>query len=244
MPACRTPTNAIPLRLAWLFVALFVVGASPARAWWNDGWTLRKKITLDATGTGVAMPDPIGPAPVLVRLHDGDFQVRQRAARGDGFAFCRGRRQDAAPLSHREIRLAPERGVRLGEASRASSRAPRPASGSTTATRAARRRRSRDAKDTYDAGHGRSSIISTSRASRPLISRARATTRRTTGPRPRARRSAPGLRLDGTDPVTIPGSAVLAWADGGTMTWSAWVKFGAPQPNAVFFGRKDGGRIC
>ncbi|HEY0256503.1 MAG TPA: MotA/TolQ/ExbB proton channel family protein, partial [Candidatus Methylacidiphilales bacterium] len=49
----------------------------------------------------------------------------------------------------------------------------------------------------------------------------------------------PGLKLDGHGAVSIPASPSLAWTDGGTMTWSAWVNMTALQPNAVIFTRRD-----
>jgi biopolymer transport protein ExbB len=51
-----------------------------------------------------------------------------------------------------------------------------------------------------------------------------------------------GLKLDDKGGVNVPASPSLAWSDGGALTWSAWVKFGAPQADAVIFSRLDGGR--
>jgi biopolymer transport protein ExbB len=51
-----------------------------------------------------------------------------------------------------------------------------------------------------------------------------------------------GLRLDEKNVVTVPASPSLAWNDGATFTWSAWVKLGAPQPNAIVFSRFESGR--
>ena len=53
-----------------------------AFAWWNDEWTLRKKITLDTTSTGAPISDPIGTSVLLIRLYDGDFQFAN--AKDDG----------------------------------------------------------------------------------------------------------------------------------------------------------------
>jgi biopolymer transport protein ExbB len=54
--------------------------SNTAHAWWNDKWTLRKKITLDTGATGGAISDSIGTTPVLIRLADFNFE----AAREDG----------------------------------------------------------------------------------------------------------------------------------------------------------------
>lgn len=61
---------------------LFLAQIAHASNWWNDEWSYRKKITLDATATGIAIAEPIGTAPVLVRLHAGNFQFG--VAREDG----------------------------------------------------------------------------------------------------------------------------------------------------------------
>ncbi|MCE0523443.1 MAG: DUF2341 domain-containing protein, partial [Methylacidiphilales bacterium] len=52
----------------------------------------------------------------------------------------------------------------------------------------------------------------------------------------------PGLRLGGKLPVTIPASASLAWTDGESLTWSAWIKPAALQANAIIFSRRDGAK--
>src|SRR6201996_6266713 len=59
---------------------LALVCPHSAHAWWNDKWTLRKKITIDTTANGGAISDPIGTTPVLIRLSDFNFG----AARDDG----------------------------------------------------------------------------------------------------------------------------------------------------------------
>lgn len=65
--------------IVWLSVLSL---PSAALAWWNDEWTIRKKITLDTTSTGSAIADPIGTTALLIRLHDGDFQFA--SAKDDG----------------------------------------------------------------------------------------------------------------------------------------------------------------
>src|SRR4029077_7996843 len=50
----------------------------------------------------------------------------------------------------------------------------------------------------------------------------------------------PGIRFDGNSGITIPASESLIWTDGGTLTWSAWIKPATSQPNAIISGRRDG----
>ncbi len=49
----------------------------------------------------------------------------------------------------------------------------------------------------------------------------------------------PGIRFDGTNPVKIANSESLAWSEGSTLTWSAWVKPAANQPHAILFRRES-----
>ena len=49
-----------------------------------------------------------------------------------------------------------------------------------------------------------------------------------------------GMRLTGRLPVTIPATPSLLVAQGGALTWQAWVKPSAFAPNAVLFSRHDG----
>lgn len=66
-----------------LTASVFLLLGSPARAWWDNNWTARKKITIDTSAaTGAEIAAPIGGATVLVRLHDGNFQFA--AAKEDG----------------------------------------------------------------------------------------------------------------------------------------------------------------
>src|SRR5271166_213361 len=70
------------VKLALMGWLLGVSLSGTAFAWWNDDWSLRKKITLDTTSTGVSISDPIGTSVLLIRLHDGDFQFDN--AKDDG----------------------------------------------------------------------------------------------------------------------------------------------------------------
>ncbi len=52
-----------------------------------------------------------------------------------------------------------------------------------------------------------------------------------------------GLRLIGRPEITIPASPSLAWAQGGAMTWAAWLKPAALQPNSILYSRRDGSNV-
>ncbi|MHC2467176.1 hypothetical protein ACVIHD_006188 [Bradyrhizobium embrapense] len=65
-PALRRGIANAATALLFGLVAL-VASLAPANAWWNDEWSMRKKITVDVSATGANVTDPIGSAPVLVR---------------------------------------------------------------------------------------------------------------------------------------------------------------------------------
>lgn len=44
-----------------------------ANAWWQEDWSFRKEITLDTSATGANIAQDVTDAPVLVRLHTGNF---------------------------------------------------------------------------------------------------------------------------------------------------------------------------
>ncbi len=58
-----------PLTLAVLLLAL----PTAALAWWNDDWSSRKTVTVDAGTTGADIQETLSDVPVLVRLHTGNF---------------------------------------------------------------------------------------------------------------------------------------------------------------------------
>jgi biopolymer transport protein ExbB len=63
-------------RSSALLIALFVMtmGFAPAaHAWWNDGWSFRKEITLDLTPAGADIAGAPADVPVLIRLSLGNF---------------------------------------------------------------------------------------------------------------------------------------------------------------------------
>ncbi len=217
---------------------MLVVGCGQAQAWWNNDWTVRKRITIDTTANAGAISDPIGTTPVLIRLADFNFS----AAKDDGSDIRLIADDDKTPLAYHiekydsllgqafvwvkvpDLKPGAQTTIWLYYGNQ----------GNITAPGAA------DAKATYDAdtalvyhfaetnapAHDSSGQGNDSAG--PI-----ATTDSLIGP---------GLRLTGKLPVTIPASASLTWTDGGSMTWSAWIKPTVLQPNAVIFSRRDGAK--
>ncbi|MGR8919605.1 MAG: DUF2341 domain-containing protein [Gammaproteobacteria bacterium] len=83
-----------------VFVAVCVMlGATAAKAWWNNDWSQRQQLILNTTPAGVALQSPVADVPVLVRLHAGNFphflNVRDG---GVDFRFVDG--DDLTPLAY------------------------------------------------------------------------------------------------------------------------------------------------
>ncbi len=223
-----------------LGLAAATLAASPAQAWWNSDWSLRKKITIDTTPTGVAITEPIGTAPVLVRLHDGNFPFT--AAKSDGSDLRFVADDDKTPLTFHIEKF----DSLLNEAFvwvKVPDLKPGAqttfwlyyGNGDATATRID------DIKGTYDAD----TVLVyhfTERGQPANDASGHSNNARNAGATADGAMIGLGLRLDEKNVVTVPASPSLTWADGASFTWSAWVKFGAPQANAVIFSRLEAGR--
>lgn len=84
-----------------LLVALSLAMASlpgVAHAWWDQGWSYRKPLTLDTTTTGVNVPGEAGRLPMLVRLHDGNMAFSDISENGSDIRFIA--EDDKTPLTY------------------------------------------------------------------------------------------------------------------------------------------------
>lgn len=209
---------------------------SAAQAWWNDEWTLRKQLILDTSQAGAGITDPIGTTPVLIRLHSGNFQFEIAKEDGSDLRFVA--EDDVTPLKHHIEKY----DSLLGEAFVwVAVPEVRPGAqaklwlyyGNEKATAA------EDAKGTYDPN----TLLVYHFTERGVPVRDYTTwgnAAQSAGVTGDGSMIGSGLRLDGQITLTLPASASLTWNNGATVTWSAWVKLNAAQPNAVIFSRRDG----
>lgn len=221
------------LSLLFGLVACLVLPGA-ANAWWNDDWSLRKPVTVDTGTTGGNLTEAIGRAPVLVRLHAGNFKFD--AGKADGSDLRVIASDDKTPLKF-EIETYDSL---LGEAfvwidvpdlkpgaqtsfylyygnRKASALPPGQAFDADTVLAWHFAERGLPPKDATAYGNNGQSVATTGEGS--LIG--------------------PGLRLDGQGVVAIPASPSLAWTEGGALTLSAWIK--PAQTSGVLFSRRDGG---
>jgi biopolymer transport protein ExbB len=220
-----------------MLLALLLAAPTSANAWWDSNWSFRKKITIDGGPMGGALLEDAGRAPVLVRLHDGNFRFTDAKDDGSDIRFIDG--DDKTPLKFHidtydgvlGIALAwvDVPAVKAGSTSDiyiyyGNSKAPQGADpkGSYDADTALvyhfadRNMPPRDETAYNNAGEPAAISVDTSAIGR-------------------------GIRLDGTNMITIPGNLSLALKPGAGFTWSAWVKPNAGQPNAIIYSKRTGG---
>ncbi len=112
-PSMRWLPASAKFVLYLLLGCTFFSVASPrsAQAWWNDEWTLRKKISLDTSASGANITDAIGGHAVLVRLHVGNFRFGAAKEDGSDLRFVSG--DDKTPLKYHVEKFDPLMGEAL-----------------------------------------------------------------------------------------------------------------------------------
>jgi biopolymer transport protein ExbB len=220
--------------LGWMIGMLLVPGV--ARAWWNEEWTARKPIRIDTTAAGSPIGEPIGVAPILVRLHAGNFKFDQAKEDGSDLRFVAG--DDKTPLRHHLEKydaLLGEALVWVG--------VPEVKPGTRNEIwlywRNPKAVTAEDAKGTFDPA----TVLVFHFAERnqpPRDSTTWGNQASTAGTSADGALIGRGLKLDGSSSVIIPAGPSLAWLDGSRITWSAWVRPAEAEASGVVFARHDG----
>ena len=207
-----------------------------AAAWWNDQWSLRKKITIDTSPSGANITDQIGATPVLIRLHAGNFRFGQAKEDGSDLRFVAG--DDVTPLKHHVEKY----DLLLGEAFiwvNVPDLKPGAKTeiwlyyGDKNAPSAS------DVKGSYDPDTVLVYHFS-ERGTPPQDLSGWANHAQSAGQSVDGAIIGSGLHLDGLTPLLLPASPSLTLPDGGALTWSAWVKPDALQRGAAVYSRRDG----
>jgi biopolymer transport protein ExbB len=222
-----------------VFLVIVVLAAwwpAPASAWWNDQWTLRKKITIDTGPSGASISDPIGASPVLVRLHIGNFRFGSAKDDGSDLRFVAA--DDKTPLKHHIEKY----DSLLGEALiwvGVPDLKPGAKSEIWLYYGNAKAPAAVDAKGTYDQDQVLVYHFAES-GTPPQDSSAWGNNAQ--GPATGADGAiiGRGAHLDGQSAIVLPGAPSLAVADNAEWSWSLWIKTAAPQPHAELFSRTDG----
>jgi len=206
-----------------------------ANAWWNDEWSYRKKITLNGGPQGGGLGEDVARAPILVRLHDGNFQFGEAKDDGGDLRFVAG--DDKTPLKFHIDTYDGLLGIALVWVD-----VPQIKAGGSTDVYLywgnANAPAGADPKGTYD--NDTTLVYHFGEANTP----ARDQTAYNNAS-PAQVRSADaaiigrGAHFDGTAPLALPASPSLAITPSG-FTWSGWVKLDVLQPQAVLFSQRDG----
>lgn len=225
------------LHKQFLVLFVFALAAMSARAdtWWNNAWTARQKITLDTTAEGGAIATPVGGAPVLLRLYDGNFAFDTAREDGSDLRFVAA--DGKTVLAHQIERydrslneafiwvtvpaIAPGARTTLYVYSGSTSDGP-----------------AVDSKAIFDADT--TLVYHFSESGLPVDSSKAGNNATATSLPVAGALIAGGVRLTGQLPVSIPASESLAWAPGGALTWSAWIKPVAFRSGSVIFSRREG----
>jgi len=218
--------------LAFLFCSVH------ANAWWNSEWTLRRQLTVDATAAGAAADETA--RPVLVRLHEGNFQFA--AAMDDGADIRFVSADDKTVLSHHV-----ERYDALMNEAFVWVNVPGLKAGSKVefwlyyGHEARTAPRTDDTKGTYDAGTAL--VYHFNSVGFPTDVTKNANNATSGAAAVQGSLIGPGLRFSGSDAVQISENASLKRDAGQPLTFSAWFKPGSISGRTVLlsWGTAEGG---
>lgn len=230
--------STVAKRMSALLVGLIAAMAmlpSQAKAWWNDDWSLRKKITIDASATGANITDAIGTTPVLIRLHTGNFRFASAKDDGGDLRFVAG--DDKTPLKYHIEKYDALLSEALIWVSVPNVQAGAKSEiwlyyGNKKSSSAA------DAKGTYDPDTLLVYHFS-ERGTPPIDSSVWANNAQSAGQPAEGSIIGTGLRLTGQLPLTLPASPLLTQAAGAPFALSMWIKPSAAQANAALYSRRD-----
>src|SRR5580704_10849122 len=232
----RCGIRALPAVIVLVLAAIVTLWPAPAAAWWNDQWTLRKKITIDTGASGASVSEPIGTTPVLVRLHVGNFRFGSAKEDGSDLRFVAA--DDKTLLKYHVEKFDSLLGEALVWVSIPDLRPGTKTDfwlyfGNPKVPAAM------DPKGTYDPD---TLLVYhfAERGTPPQDVSVWANNAQSVVPFVDGSIIGQGARLDGQTALTLPGSPSLVVAEGGTLTLSVWAKMAAPQPRAVLFARHEG----
>jgi biopolymer transport protein ExbB len=240
MSAKSRPGKA-PDRKTWMMILVLGLCAFPgaALAWWQDDWAFRKPITLDTSAKGANIAQALGRTPILIRLHSGNFTFEDAKPDGSDIRFVAS--DDKTPLAFHIESFDPKLGVAtvwidVPEVPGGAAREIWLYYGNKNATPAADSRASFDPNYSlvyhFNDAAGRPPLDKTAFGNNAASAAIGIVPGSVIGS---------GARFTGQGGIVIPASSSLTSAAGAPMTFSAWVRPGAPGANATLLARREGG---
>ena len=226
-------------RVLFLLMAV-MLGVLPgiANAWWQNDWSYRKAITIDAGPKGANLTESAGRVPLLIRLHSGNFQFDGVADNGADIRFVAA--DDKTPLNYHIEQYDAMLGVALIWVDIPQM----PAGTAQSIWMYYGNKKAPDGgkpAETFDADYTLVYHFNGASGVPPKDATAYGNNAQ----------NAPfktvedgivgkGAQFDGSNALTLPASPSLNVAAGGSFTFSAWVKPSALAPNALLYSRRDG----
>jgi len=228
----------LTLPAAAILLTGHVRAAEAEAGWWNPAWTQRQPMTLDTGADAAALTEATGPATVLVRLSDTNFQFASAREDGSDLRFVTADGKTVLPhqietydsllneafvwVSLPDLKPDTKEIIHLYFGNQDAAMPAGPA-----------------ATDAFDSDTALVYHFA-GRGTAPADATANGNNAETAATTADGSIIGSGLRLLGTVPVTIPNSPTLEWKAGQTLTIAAWIKPGALQDNAVILSRGEG----
>ncbi|HUA81761.1 MAG TPA: DUF2341 domain-containing protein [Dyella sp.] len=214
------------------------LGIAGEASWWNDDWSYRKPITLDTTSKGGNLAQSAGRMPLLIRLHPGNFQFDGVSKTGADLRFVGS--DGKTPLNYQiesfdpvmgvaqiwlDVPDVPNNGQQTIWMYYGNSKAPALSSGAATF----------DADYTavyhFDEPSGQPPKDATAYGNNALSGAVRTVDGGIAGN---------AARFDGSTVLTLPSSSSLDIKDGGSFTFSTWIKLDAvPTTATLIYGHRQ-----
>ncbi len=218
--------------------ALCTIPSAANAAWWQTDWSYRKQITIDTSPKGGNISESAGRVPVLIRLHSGNFSFSDAQENGTDIRFVAA--DDKTPLafhieSYDAVLGMANIWVDVPEFPAAATKDIHLYYANKKATPGA------DVAGTFDPDY--TLVYHFDDAAGTPVHDKTANANNATTPAPAVDEGAiigKGARFTGTGAIIVPASTSLAIKAGDPFTFSAWVKYIAPQARAVLFARRDG----
>jgi biopolymer transport protein ExbB len=226
----------------WLAMALLVavVGApSRASAWWQKDWPYRKQIVIDTTAKGVELHQPVGRAPLLIRLHSGNFKFSDSLETGADIRFIAA--DDKTPLNAQVESFDPLLGVATIWVD-----IPQFPTGATKAIwmyYGNKKATAEKASSVFDADYTGVYHFGPGDAAGKDATAYGDNAQGAPPASDEASVIGSGAKFTGQGGMNVPATPSLAVAAGAAFTFSAWVRPDDLQPQAALYSRRDGGGL-